>query len=106
MIQNRFDRGFDYDDPLYYHKINWLTVDSYDNLWIFKHEGRDNDLFTVDLYDKTGNFRKTFSMNEKVLANNKITQIKVMGEYLYAHSEDKDGVEHVYKYRIPKKILE
>ena len=89
----------------YYFAIEALALDSFDNLWVLTGEGRGRDALSVDLYDAKGNFRKSFSLENKELGSQKVRHVLVRDNYLYAIVGDKNEQnEHVYRYALPEEI--
>jgi hypothetical protein len=88
-----------------YHAINWLALDSYDNLWVFTSEGQNDDLLSVDLYDPNGNFKKTLFLENKELGGQRLTHIRIRDNYLYSIIGTRDEHDqHIYRYELPKEV--
>ena len=93
------------DKEPFYHAINWLALDSYDNLWVFTSEGQNDDMLSVDLYDPKGNFKKTVFLENKELGGQRLTHIRIRDNHLYSivgSKEERD--QHIYRYELPKEI--
>ena len=93
------------DKEPFYHAINWLALDSFDNLWVVTSEGQNDDMLSVDLYDANGNFRKTLFLENKELGGQRLTNIRIRDNYLYSIIGTRDEHDqHIYRYKLPKEV--
>ncbi|MFH0989798.1 MAG: hypothetical protein V1799_07265 [bacterium] len=90
----------------YFYIIRRLTLDSYDNLWVFTSESQNEDMLSVNLYDKQGNFIKAFYLENEELGSQNLLRVVIRDNYLYAIVADKDNFEHIYTYSLPKEICQ
>jgi hypothetical protein len=89
----------------YLFAVNWRALDSFDNLWVFTSKGQNDDLVSVDLFDNDRNFKKSFFLENKELARQRVAKFRIRDNYLYAIVGDgNERNEHVYRYELPIEI--
>lgn len=88
----------------YYYAIRRIALDSHDNLWVFTCESQDDDMLFVDLYDKSGNFKRSFVLENDELGMQRLLRLLIWDKFLFAIVSDKDEIDHVYRYRLPEEI--
>ena len=91
------------EDP-YYNTIVFLAADDKDNLWVFTSEKLNEEIMSVDLFDKNGNYKKTFHLSNELLGSAPWRGYRVYNNCLYSRGLDKQGETQLYKFKLPDEI--
>lgn len=93
------------DTEPFFQAINWLAIDSDENLWVFTSEGENDNMLSVDLYDPKGDFKKTFELENKELGGQRLTHVRIRNNHLYSIiGDEKEQNQHICRYALPKEI--
>jgi len=103
-IYKKFPIDTKQDEDPYFNIINYLAVDSYDNLWAFTSERMNEEIVSVDMYDKNGNYKKTFYLKGDILGTPRCREYKIYKDCLYYSYNDKQGEPHLYRLKLPDEI--
>jgi hypothetical protein len=92
------------ENDFHFDIINYLAIDSYDNLWVFTSEKQNDETISVDLFDKNGNFKKTFYLKGNGIGKQPWSRYYVYKDYLYYRCLDSKRDNHLYRYKLPAEI--
>jgi hypothetical protein len=92
------------DEEPYFNTIACQTTDGKDNLWVFTSEKLNEEIMSVDLFDKNGIYKKTFYLANELLGNAPWSGYKIYNNYIYSRAKNKQGEICLNRFKLPDEI--